>query len=67
MGQSGWFWSNGTIITDANYLSSNSSVCQQMTWPLTYRDGINLRGKFCEDEAYFMCQIKCKILSNFYS
>ena len=38
-----------------------------MTWPLTYRDSINLRGKACGAEAYFLCQIKCKILSNFYS
>ena len=36
-----------------------------MTWPLTYRDRINLRGKVCGEEAYFMCQKKCKTLSNF--
>ena len=31
-----------------------------MSWPLTYEDGINLRGKRCQDEAYFLCQIECK-------
>ena len=59
-GQSDWFWRNGTRVTDPLYPPSNSSACQQMTWPLTYDDGINLREKLCTEESYFLCQIKCK-------
>ena len=65
LGQSGWFWNNGTRIIDQAYPASNLNLCQQMSWPLTYRDGINLRGKSCEDSAYFMCQIKCEFFINF--
>ena len=54
MRQLGRRWNNN------HFPNTNSFVCQQMTWPLTYDDGINLRGKFCLDEAYFMCQIKCE-------
>ena len=43
MEQGDWFWNNNTIATDMNYPTANASVCQQMTWPLTYRDGINLQ------------------------
>ena len=63
MGQSDWFWNNRTRINEVTYPTANAYVCQQMTWPLTYKDGINLRGKVCGVDAYFMCQIKCKILT----
>ena len=58
--QSDWFWDNdNTMITaDDNYPPSDTSVCEQMTWPLTYDDGINLHPKLCSDEAYYICQIK---------
>ena len=62
MEQSDWFWNNKTMASDMNYPTANASVCQQMTWPLTYRDGINLREKTCDIEAYFMCQVACKFL-----
>jgi len=65
VGQSDWFWDNETMISDTTYPASNTSLCHQMTWPLTYDDRINLRGKLCEDEAYFMCQVECKILNKF--
>ena len=56
--QSSWFWNNGTMITDPTYPSSNTSVCQQMTWPLTYDDGINLRAKDCETgKSHFVCGV----------
>ena len=57
-----WFWENGTMVNDSNYPTSNLSVCQQMSLPLTYDDGINLFPKDCEnDEAYFVCEVQCKI------
>ena len=59
--ESKWYWRNGTVIVDQSYPISDQSVCQQMSWPLTYEDGINLRGKRCQDEAYFLCQIECKV------
>ena len=58
--QSEWFWNNDTRITNSVYLTSNTSTCQQMSWPLTYDNGINLHRKFCDEEAYFVCQSKCK-------
>ena len=58
MGQSNWFWKNGTMITDPTYPQSKTSVCEQMTWPLTYDDGINLKGEFCgKGKAYYICQL----------
>ena len=60
LGQSDWLWNNGTIINDTEFGSSITESCQQMSWPLTYDDDINLRGKVCEEEAYFMCQVKCE-------
>ena len=63
--ESGWFWSNRTIIVDQSYPVSDQSICQQISWPLTYDDGINLRGKRCEDEAYFLCQTKCNLFMSF--
>ena len=60
MGQSDWFWNNETVITNSNYPTADASTCQQMAWPLTYDDGINLRGKDCEAEDYFMCELKCE-------
>ena len=62
MNQSSWFWNNGTMITDLTYPSSNTSVCEQMTWPLTYDDGINLRAKDCETgKSHYIC--KCALIS----
>ena len=59
--QSNWFWDGETMIAnDSNYPPPNTSVCEQMTWPLTYDDGINLHPKLCSDEAYYICQVKCK-------
>ena len=57
--QSEWFWNNDTRITNSAYPTSNTSTCQQMPWPLTYDNGINLHRKFCHNEAYFVCQSKC--------
>ena len=61
--QPDWFLNNGTKITfplDIFYPTANASLCQQITWPLIYDDGINLLPKRCDEEAYFMCQILCK-------
>ena len=53
-----WFWNNRTMVSNA---PSNHSVCQQMSWPLTYDDGKSLLPKDCDqDEAYFVCVQKCK-------
>ena len=47
-------------MDNSNYPTSNSSVCQQMSLPLTYDDGINLLPKHCDDdEAYFACEVQC--------
>ena len=60
--QSNWFWENRTMVDDSNYPTSDPSVCQQMSLPLTYDDGINLLPKDCEnDEAHYVCEIPCKI------
>ena len=62
MGQLLWSWRNGTKINNTLYPLSDPSVCEQMSWPLTYDDGINLRAKPCEEESHFVCEIQCKIL-----
>ena len=57
-GQSHWTWNNGTMVADtSNFPSPDSSVCEQMTWPLTYDDGINLRAKDCSKEAHYVCRV----------
>ena len=59
--ESNWFWNNGKKINDPDFPPSDPSVCQQMTWPLSYEDGINLRPKRCDQgESYYVCDIKCK-------
>ena len=60
--QTNWLWENGTIVNDSRYPPSNQSVCQQMSMPLTYDDGVNLLPKRCnEDEAFYACSITCKV------
>ena len=50
------------MIDNAMFPTSNKSVCQEMTWPLTYDDGINLRPKACESGmSHYVCEIKCKL------
>ena len=60
LNQSKWFWKNGSAVNNSMFRSSNKSLCQQMTWPLIYDDGINLHEKTCNEEAYFLCRFKCK-------
>ena len=49
------------MVNDSNYPTSDPSVCQQMSLPLTYDDGINLLPKRCkDDEAYFACEVPRK-------
>ena len=63
MGEIDWFWDNGTMVGDRSYSVSNTSRCEQMTWPLTYDDGINLLSKDCNSiTAYFACLQQCKRL-----
>ena len=46
------------MVNDLRYPLSDQSVCQRMSLPLTYDDGINLLPKRCDqDEAYFACDI----------
>ena len=56
------------MLIDKKYPMSDRSVCKQMTWPLTYDDGINLRGKRCDEEAFFLWQSQRKQnwISNFF-
>ena len=50
------------MVNDPRYTPSNRSVCQQMSLPLTYDDGISLLPKRCDqDESYFACDIPCKL------
>ena len=65
VGESDWFWKNGTMINDTGFPTSDPSVCQQMTWPLTYRDGVNLRPKPCNKHSFFLCQVKCKYFMSY--
>ena len=49
------------MVNDSRYRPSNQSVCQQMSLPLTYDDGINLLPQRCDqDEAYFACHVDSK-------
>ena len=48
------------MVNNSNFQPSNKTVCQQMTWPFTYTDGINLRPKKCEEKSYFACLLQCK-------
>ena len=62
VGQTNWFRKNGTMVDDSRYSPSNQSVCQQMSVPLTYDDGINLLPKRCDqEEAYFACESPSKM------
>ena len=66
VGHSDWSWHNGSRINTSDFLQSNSSVCHEMTWPLTYDDGINLNPKQCETgRSYYICQYKCKYFSSY--
>ena len=66
VGQTNWFWENGTKVNDERYPPSEESVCEQMSVPLTYDDGINLMPKRCDqDEAYFACEVECKAILYF--
>ena len=58
--QVNWFWNNGTMVANTtNYPASNASVCEQMTWPLTYDDGINLRAKECKSGlSHHVCRFE---------
>ena len=68
IGQSSWFWNNGTIINNPNFPSPSSSVCQVMTWPLTYTDGINLLPKNCQSgKSYYVAKLKCKYQFNLFN
>ena len=60
LGEDVWKNNNGSTIVNENYPPGNQSVCQQMTWPLTYSDGVNLRPKQCVHKAFFLCQTKCE-------
>ena len=64
MGKSDWFWENETKINASDFSTNSDSGCQQMSWPLTYSDGINLNAKNCQEESYALCQYKCKIILN---
>ena len=58
VGHENWIWENGTMVNNSRHPLSDQSVCQQMSVPLTYDDGINLLPKRCDqDEAYFACDI----------
>ena len=62
VGQTNWFWENGTIVDDERYPPSDQSVCQQISLVLTYDDGINLLPRSCDqDEAYFACESPSKL------
>ena len=64
VGRSDWSWYNGLTISNPDFPPANSSICQDMTWPLSYDDGINLHPKPCESgRSYFVCQRKCKNLT----
>ena len=58
MGESHWFWNNGTRINDLTFQEfSNTSACEDMTWPLTYDDGVNLRARKCgSGKSNFVCR-----------
>ena len=55
-----WFWNNGTMVKDSNFQTPKKETCQQMTWPLTYTNGINLRPKKCKEKSHFICLLPCK-------
>ena len=58
VGELHWTWNNGTKVADtSNFSLSDTSVCEEMTWPLTYGDGINLRAKDCSKEAHYVCKV----------
>ena len=41
----------------------NPSVCQEMTWPLTYTDGINQLAKDCQSgKSHYVAKLKRKYL-----
>ena len=58
-----WLWENKSSVNNSRYPPSNQSVCQQISLPLTYDDGINLLSKRCDqDEAYYACEVPCNAL-----
>ena len=58
VGQSDWSWNDGSKISDSTFPTSDPNECQQMTWPLTYDDGVNLRAKHCNSGlARYFCRV----------
>ena len=50
------------MINNAIFPTSNKSVCQEMTWPLTYDNGIDLRPTKCESKmSLYVCKVKGKL------
>ena len=50
------------MVNDSKFQTTNQTICQQMSIPLTYGNGINLLPKRCDqDEAYFACSISRKL------
>ena len=61
VGQSKWMWNSEATIKNSDFPLADSSICQDMSWPLTYDDGINLRPQPCGNgRSYYVCQHKCK-------
>ena len=62
LGATTWVWNNGTTVVESTYGTTPLNVCQQMSVPLTYENGINMLPKNCDsDEAYFICETKPEI------
>ncbi|CAK8679940.1 unnamed protein product [Clavelina lepadiformis] len=65
VGESNWFWNDGSLVTDPSFPSSNSSVCQQMAYHYSDNKTWELSPHSCGlTKAYYICQIKFDIEAN---
>ena len=56
-----WVSSDQNVLLHPSIGFSMEGVCEQMSVPLSYDDGINLRPRKCSNvEAYVACAIRCE-------
>ncbi|CAK8679923.1 unnamed protein product [Clavelina lepadiformis] len=63
IGESGWFWSNGSLVTDdSNFPSANPDICQQIAYHYTDNQAWSKISTNCgSSSGYYVCQIKLEI------
>ena len=57
VGQTSWFFEDGSSALNPSYPPGDRSKCQQLSWQFAYKDGINLYPKDCSGKLVkFVCE-----------